>query len=343
MAAFKRLVDIWRLNADFREAWCLDPEKAIAGTGLDIEPEAFRLYLHPAEAEKLLLERGPDALPKSCLLYLSALREREELHKLLREKLNVPDGPHLRAWRERQDRRCRRQIGISQFSMTQFPLAFELSEGCSVGCPFCGFAAKGLRGIFRYTDENAVLWRETLSRLHALIGDAAGYGLCYYATEPLDNPNYEQFLADWRMEFGVMPQTTTAASARDIKRTRALLSANQACASYYFRFSVLSPAMRDELFTAFTPEELVSVIMLPQFPEAPGSDLLLAGRNRGQKETDAVGSTIACVSGFIVNMQEKPCAWKHPMPQIAVIRPENGSWRSARLPPPRIWRSRYAG
>ena len=57
--------------------------------------------------------------------------------------------------------------------MTQFPLAFELSEGCSVGCPFCGFAVKGLRGIFRYTDENALLWRETLRRLHALIGDAA--------------------------------------------------------------------------------------------------------------------------------------------------------------------------
>lgn len=305
LAAFKRLVDIWRLDADFREAWRLDPEKAIADTGLDIEPEAFRLYLHPAEAEKLLREHGAEALPKSCLLYLSALREREELHKLQWEKLNVPDEPHLRAWRARQDRRCRRQIGTSQFSMTQFPLAFELSEGCSVGCPFCGFAAKGLRGIFRYTDENALLWRETLRRLHALIGDAAGYGLCYYATEPLDNPDYERFLDDWRLEFGVMPQTTTAASARDIDRTRALLVSNQASASYYLRFSVLSPAMRDKLFTAFTPEELVGVIMLPQFPEAPGSELLPAGHNRGQKETGFVGSTIACVSGFIVNMQDK--------------------------------------
>ena len=102
-----------------------------------------------------------------------------------------------------------------------------------------------------------------------------------------------------------MPQTTTAASVRDIDRTRALLISNQACASYYLRFSVLSPAMRDKLFTAFTPEELVGVIMLPQFPEAPGSELLPAGRNRGQKETDFVGSTIACVSGFIVNMQDK--------------------------------------
>ena len=256
----------------------------------------------------------PDALPKSCFLYLSALRERGELHKLQWEKLNVPDEPHLRAWRARQDRRCRRQIGTSQFSMTQFPLAFELSEGCSVGCPFCGFAAKGLRGIFRYTDENAVLWRETLSRMHALIGDAAGYGLCYYANEPLDNPDYERFLDDWRLEFGVMPQTTTAVSTRDIERTRALLSSNQVCASYFFRFSVLSPAMRDKLFTAFTPEELAAVIMLPQFPEAPGSNLLVAGRNRGQKEADVAGSTIACVSGFIVNMQEKtvrletPCA-----------------------------------
>lgn len=46
--------------------------------------------------------------------------------------------------------------------MIQAPLMFELSEGCSVGCPFCGVAAMKLRGVFRYTEEHVALWQETL-------------------------------------------------------------------------------------------------------------------------------------------------------------------------------------
>ena len=61
------------------------------------------------------------------------------------------------------------------------------------------------------------------ARAHAIVGDAAGRGLCYYATEPLDNPDYECFLVDFHAEFGRVPQTTTAAATRDIERTRRLL------------------------------------------------------------------------------------------------------------------------
>ena len=47
------------------------------------------------------------------------------------------------------------------------------------------------------------------------------------------------------------------------------------------------------------------VELLPQFPEAPCCKLTKVGRNRNDEQTDAVGGTIACASGFIVNMQEK--------------------------------------
>ena len=311
VAQFKRLDDLWRLDADFRAAYRLDPEKSLAKTGLHIEPEAFHLYLSPDETEKLLCDIregrcGEDALPESLLLYHRALWERQQRHKQIREKHFVPNEPRLKAWRARQDRRLRLQLGRGTADgMIEPPLSFELSYGCSVGCPFCGISAKKLQGIFRHTGENAAFWRETLRRMHALIGDAAGYGICYYATEPLDNPDYEKFLDDWYREFGVVPLTTTAVSTRDVERTRALLRSNDEKGYYFSRLSVLSPAMRDKLLAAFTPEELLWAILLPQFPEAPGSSFTKAGRNREENKKDAVGSTISCVNGFVVNMQDK--------------------------------------
>ncbi len=330
VAEFKRLDDLWRLDADFRAAYRLDPEKTLSDTGLNIEPEAFHLYINPAETEKLLCDiregrRGEDALPKSLLLYHRALWERKQRHKQMREVHLVPDEPRLRTWRARQDRRLRLQLGRGTAdSMIKPPLAFELSEGCSVGCPFCGIAAKGLRGIFRYTEENAAVWRETLSRLHALLGGAAGYGICYYATEPLDNPDYEKFLDDWYAEFGLVPLTTTAASVRDLERTRALLRLNDEKGHYFYRLSILSPAMRDTLLAAFTPEELLRAILLPQFREAPGNVFTKAGRNRDENRKDAVGSTISCVNGFVVNMQEKTVRLETPF--VSDCEHPTGEW-----------------
>ena len=63
--------------------------------------------------------------------------------------------------------------------------------------------------------------------------------------------------------------------------------------------------MRDTVFESFSPEELLLVELLPQFPEAPDYRLTQTGRNRNEEDVDAVGGTIACSSGFIVNMQEK--------------------------------------
>ena len=154
-AEFKRLADMWRLDADFRKRFRSDPEKAIAQTGLAIEPEAFRLYAYPEEAEKLLSgiregRLGPDAVPESYLLYRAAVLEFQQLHQKQKEILCVPDEPRFWNWRNRQEKRCRLQIGPSADNMLQFPLVFELSEGCSVGCPFCALAAQGLKGVFRY-------------------------------------------------------------------------------------------------------------------------------------------------------------------------------------------------
>lgn len=214
--------------------------------------------------------------------------------------------------------------------MIHAPLMLELSEGCSVGCPFCGVAAGKLKGVFRYTEEHAALWRDVLSRLHSLIGDAAGRGACYYVGEGLDNPDYEEFLADYFAEFGVVPQTTTAVATRNIERTRALLQYGNENDPHKDRFSVLSPAMRDEIFASFSPEELLLVGLLPQFPEAPDCHLTEAGRNRIEDRENEVGSTIACISGFVVNMQDKTIRLM--TPTAANKKHPTGEWILERCP-----------
>ena len=307
----KRILEKWTLDADFNAAYKQDPDKALAETGLDVDPESIRLLLD-AETRKEIrsaVEEGSldqKDLPEGFRLYEAFIREKLESREKMRVELCAPDEPRFKDWRERQSRRCWLELGsVAARSMVQAPLMFELSEGCSVGCPFCGVAAKGLVGVFRYTEEHAALWRDILNRLHTLIGDAAGSGTCYYSCEGLDNPDYEKFLADFFAEFGVVPQTTTAVSTRNIERTRALLQYGLENDPHIDRFSVLSPVMRDTLFEAFTPEELILVELLPQFPEAPDCRLTEVGRNRSEDKEDAIGGTIACASGFVVNMQEK--------------------------------------
>lgn len=309
VAQFKRLADIWRLDAKFREQFYLNPERAIAETGMDIAPEAFRLHTNPDEAvqlEKDVREGrcGTEVFPRSYLLYQSAVREIQQWYKEYRSHC-TPEEPLFASWRARQDKRCLKQLGSLAKSMMHLPLAFELSDGCSVGCSFCALDAGRLKGVFQYTDYNADLWQKILLSLHHLIGDAAAYSICYYATEGLDNPDYEQFLADYYREFGILPQTTTAQATRNIARTRKLLHQGQAAGNHIDRFSVLSPGMRDTIFASFTPEELLRVLILPQYQEAPGCQLTTAGRSRDESEENPEGGTIACVSGFIVNMQRK--------------------------------------
>ncbi len=215
------------------------------------------------------------------------------------------------------------------------PLAIEITDGCSVGCWFCGVGATKLATSFPYTDANATLWREVVSVLHTRIGNAAKWGFCYWATDPLDNPDYEQLASDFCDIVGMFPQTTTAQAHKDPDRVRKILKLSEARGCRVNRFSVLTISLLRQIYEAFTPDELTNVEIVAQMkggtvPKANAGAFrqlamtqqkvveleqrklaTLADTSRrlaGDTSSDAGGmaqaqpGTIACVSGFLLNM-----------------------------------------
>ena len=140
-----------------------------------------------------------------------------------------------------------------------YPAVFELSEGCRVQCPFCGLAAKPWSSDFRYTEENRTLWREVLQITRELLGNVIDVSPCYFATEPLDNPDYEDFLRDAREVTGGVPQTTTALAERYPERIRSLmdfLGERELEENNSLRISIRNLTQFHRIMELYTPEEL---------------------------------------------------------------------------------------
>lgn len=90
-------------------------------------------------------------------------------------------------------------------------------------CWFCGVGAEKLTGWSHYIPENAKLWQDTLDVCRDVIGDTVCNGFCYWASDPLDNPDYPKFIEDFRNTYGRYPQTTTAIPLRNEEITRQAL------------------------------------------------------------------------------------------------------------------------
>ena len=198
------------------------------------------------------------------------------------------------------------------------PFAIELCKGCTVNCWFCGVDAEEYDGYATFDAETETLWRELLRVLDRNLGrEFAEHGFCYWATEPFDNPDYEKFVDAFHDELGYLPQTTTAIPVKDPERTRRYLEFVKTRNSFVQRFSVTTKKDFERIHEFFDPEELLLVELIPQF-ENRASPKATAGRTRklvvdrldaGKKvpfeyDLESTGS-IACVSGFLINLPER--------------------------------------
>ena len=330
VAEAKRALELWTMEPGFQEEFLAAPEATLKKHGLSIDVFSVKVLC----INELAIEyqkRPLEEFPRVARRYRGFIREKlTERNRMAREAC-VPSHPAFRAWRGRQLNRCWVELGGKNASLIHGPITFELDLGCSVGCPFCGVMAGKLQKVCPYDEENAPLWQGILSFLKETVGDAAGQGTCYYATEPLDNPYYEKFAEDFFQVFGIEPQLTTAVSMRRPERTRAYLLEALEKNRRVHRFSVLSLDILHKIFKTFTMEELICVELLPQFTEAPHNRFAKAGRARESdslKVEAADGNTIACVTGFVVNMAERslrlitPCgsSAEHPTGEIHIAK-----------------------
>lgn len=325
VAHLKRLTERWYADEGFREKFDEDPSGAVSSLGLEIEITTILENLNErVNGEEIEAKASAPLVVKRHNYFI-----REKL--LFREKTRSvecrPPNDKHRAWRERQIRRIFMQLGKSRHdSIVHVPFTIELSDGCSVGCWFCGVTAKNKEGDYLYTNSNAAEWREICLVLRDKFGDSATSGFLYWASEPLDNPDYEKFALDFATICGKFPQTTTSIAHKDVERTRNLLKLSAAHGCRINRFSILTLNQFNKVMEAFSPEELLHCEIIPQNNEsfyvqgsagrARGSSKLKARirKKTGREEQPEDPGTIACVSGFLINMVRRTVRLITPCP-----------------------------
>jgi radical SAM family RiPP maturation amino acid epimerase len=311
VAHTKRFLEYWSADPAFRARLPEDPLGVSAAAGLQADPLAIRPLW------EVNLEDPCHRLPPSLSVqrYRAFMSEKFAYRTFLR---NAAESTHpgYRAWRQRQINRCFGQLGAQKGdSLVHACLAVELCAGCSVGCWFCGISALKLEGVWAYSAENQELWRGVLAALHEALGPAAGRGFCYWATDPLDNPDYESFCIDFADSLGRFPQTTTAQPMRDPARFRRLHELSRQRGNEIDRFSVLTLGTLKKIFAEYSAEELLCVELVLQMDGAY-SGKAYAGKARAKQERwkkstgqepppDESTSTIACVSGILLRMPER--------------------------------------
>ncbi|GAB4188225.1 MAG: radical SAM family RiPP maturation amino acid epimerase [Simkaniaceae bacterium] len=314
IAKTKRFLERWMGDAAFRALFLENPAQTVKDYGFDVKPEEVAL-LCDREAIK---EHGDRPLPSSVIAYRDFIQQKKKHREQIRLS-SAPLNERFRKWRQRQMVRSTLELGRHRSeAIIHAPFTVELCQGCSVGCWFCGVSAKSFKGYLPYTKENAHLWQEILKSLKEVIGQrCAGNGFCYWGTDPFDNADYEKFALDFRNILGRLPQVTTAQASRDLDRTAKYLQFSKANGGFVERFSVLTRRAFEQIMEYFTPEELLNVELILQFDNTKFPKALAGKARQFLDKRKAQGkavpavmrfeeeATIACVSGFLINLQNK--------------------------------------
>lgn len=313
IADTQRFLQLITLIPGARELAESDPAGFHAKYGLDAVDLDEMKYLYDTAIIEPLIPLSQQeqlaALPESVFRYKQYLSNKLAYRNAMLNTVCVPENDVMKAWRARQIERVKCICGASYDANIHVPFNIELADGCSVGCAFCAAGARKLQKVFRHTDENAKLFSEVLAVAKDVVGPAAGAGVLYYGSEPLDDPDYEWFAEEYYRILGLYPQITTAVALRNVERTRALLHRLNEVPGTIHRFSLFSQQDVLRVLDAFTPLELLRVELLGQYEDAPCfTGFVSAGR---AMEDDSVATgpvaidSVCCVTGFVVNMANR--------------------------------------
>lgn len=294
----KRFYERWVADKVFRSSFLLNPSQSLDLYKLKVCIEDVRPLWDDS------FEMSTSQNEKHSYFNTFSDKSLQSKNKLDADKI-VGDS-RFRDWRNRQINRCGSQFHPQyNSSIGHYPVCFELSKGCSVGCWFCGISAPKLGDIFLHSKENSVFWRSILNLVKKYIGDDANSGFCYWASDPLDNPDYEKFCIDFYEILGKFPYTSTAQAHKYPERVKKIMDLSFEKGRNINRFSVLSLKVLNQLHAQFTAEELVTVELAFQNPEALSRKASTGKASKIKNEDqDSIQSSIACVTGFLFNMVE---------------------------------------
>lgn len=285
--------------------------------------EMFEKALHAPESDEAkevlrLVEGNP-------ILHLWGRYKvrRAEAYIEQRKWLTSTPGASLKyhAWRMRRIGATKSELGTYGFEIDHPALAIEMQVGCSVGCYFCAFDAKKLEKVFDINAPgNRELFRGVALSLRNRLGWSSGHALLYWSTEPADNPHYIEFMKEYKAVTGSSVCTATARA--DEKWVADLLE--HYGNSPWPRISVLTRSIMYKLHKRFTPEQARHMVLLMQQKDGeefrekvPGGrdkmvarlqtydDLREMDTARRPDNMDVPQGSIACVSGFLINIIEK--------------------------------------
>jgi radical SAM family RiPP maturation amino acid epimerase len=317
IARIKRFSERVAADPAFRTEITASPERARSAAeeqGFKIDPTELRLKdLKMASLGNPAARRS---LTPLATLWLDWIEDLFRFRDLMREDGYATEvDPRFNAWRRRQVERTRTELGQANAQAIVHPVVcYELSKGCSMGCWFCGVSAEKFQGYFPYSPENAALWRDVLVVMVGKFGTAAQTGFCYWATEPADNPDYLEFVRDFQRITGAVPQTTSAAPLRDLAWTRGLMDLQKSLPAAPSRFSILNLETLLKLHETFTPEELLGFELVLHnkgsvfTKNLAGRTLRLVddeGESKANLNINPHATSIACVSGFLINMMDR--------------------------------------
>ncbi len=314
IANAKRFVERYTADPVFRELVAENPAKATAKYNINVNAEDIRpLWDRQPNSEQA---QGPtvNSTLDLCRRYndvmLGWMRQQRSEEALAH--------PKYQAWWQRQVARNNSEIGAAiNTKDIHAPVCIELTAGCTVGCWFCAISAERFQGAFEYTSENRQLWHGVLETIRDIVGPAAGAGFCYWATDPMDNPDYEKFIIDYHAVIGSLPATTTAQAHKDIPRSKLLLNLWKQHKFTCNQLSVLTIKILDQIHEKFSAEELIwtrvcllnkgSIVKKAHAGRALEKSKKLAARGEDTKEVldELTQGTIACVTGFLINMVEQ--------------------------------------
>jgi radical SAM family RiPP maturation amino acid epimerase len=332
LARIKRLLEHVVGDDEFRSkiAANFDNLKVVAdeyNLGIDLD-QALPLFSRAHVRYRFSEEENRWPLARMWDSYISQIIHHRDMLRDLGDTSKT--NPRFHAWRLRQINRAATELGGTAHSITHPIVALEIADGCSVGCWFCGISAARFKDYWPYSAENAALWRGVVGELYDLFGTGAQTGFCYWATDPSDNPDYAKFIDDYYALTGAMPQTTTAAPLKNVAWTREVLGKFKETRCVCNRFSILNRKTLRQVHKEFTPDELLGVELVLQNKEAltgkafagRAMERRIALRNAGKSDKvallDIAQGTIACVSGFLINMVHR---------EVRLISPTSASER----------------